>query len=238
MIVPKKITPCPIVDCVIELRFHTSIEPGAIFGIVYNAFKGAYPNVEKLALLNIPEQIRITDPNLIYQPWYRLRNGGFHLSTGARVLSLGRSGEYPGWSPFSERLQDMIATLDGLSIADAIERVGLRYINFFDFDIFDRIKLDVSINGASITGEDTLVRATILGNRYRSLLHVSNRASIMIEGTNRTGSIVDIDTWLEADFKDFFHDSTSAIEEGHSEEKQVFFGLLKDDFLQTLKPEY
>jgi len=238
MSIPKKITPCPIVDCTIELRFRTSVEPGAVFGIVYSAFKNEYPNVDKMPILNVPEQIRLVDPNMVYQAWYRLRNGGFVLAIGPRRVGLGKTGEYPGWSLFSNHLYRVVETLRGLGIADEIERVGLRYINFFDFDIFDKIKLVVSINDISVTSNQTLVRVAIPGRRYKSQMHVINQASVIVEGTNRTGSIIDIDTFLETDLKDFFQNSTSIIEEGHSEEKEVFFSLPKKEFLQTLNPEY
>jgi uncharacterized protein (TIGR04255 family) len=238
MSIPKKITPCPIVDCSIELRFRTSVEPGAVFGIGYSVFKNEYPNVEKMPILNVPEQIRLVDPNMVYQPWYRLRNGGLVLSIGPKRVGLGKAGEYPGWPLFSNHLHRMIETLRGLGIADEIERVGLRYINFFDFDIFDKIKLVVSINDISVTSNQTLVRVAIPGRRYKSQMHVTNQASVIVEGTNRTGSIIDIDTFLETDLKDFFQNSTSIIEEGHSEEKEVFFSLPKKEFLQTLNPEY
>jgi uncharacterized protein (TIGR04255 family) len=132
----------------------------------------------------------------------------------------------------------MVETLRGLAIVDEVERVGLRYINFFDFDIFDKIKLAVSINDISVTDNQTLVRVVIPGRRYKSQMHVTNKASVIVEGKNRAGSIIDIDTYLETDLKDFFQNSTSIIEEGHSEEKEVFFSLPKDDFLQTLNPEY
>lgn len=238
MSIPKKITPCPIVDCTIELRFRTSVEPGAVFGIVYSAFKNEYPNVEKMPILNVPEQIRLVDPNMVYQPWYRLRNGGLVLSVGPRLVALGKAGEYPGWTLFSDRFHHVVETLRGLGIADQVERIGLRYINFFDFDIFDKIKLRVAINDIPVTGNQTLVRITIPGRRYKSQLHVTNEASIIVEGSNRIGSIIDIDTSLETDLKDFFQNSTSIIEEGHNEEKEVFFTLPKDDFLQMLNPEY
>jgi uncharacterized protein (TIGR04255 family) len=238
MTIPKKITPCPIIECAIELRFRTSVEPGAVFGIVYTAFRNEYPNVEKMPILNVPEQIRLVDPNMVYQPWYRLRNGGFLLSIGPKKVALGKVGEYPGWSLFSIRLHKVVETLRGLGIVDEVERVGLRYINFFDFDIFDKIKLVVSIDNVSVTSNQTLVRVTIPGQRYKSQMHVTNQASVIVEKTNRTGSIIDIDTFLETDLKDFFQNSISIIEEGHTEEKEVFFSLPKNDFLQTLNPEY
>lgn len=236
--VPKKITPCPIVDCAIELRFRTSVEGGAIFGIVYQAVKSDYPNVEKLPILNIPEQIRFTDPNLIYLPWYRLRNGGFNISIGSRQVSIGNTGEYAGWPLFSERFRGLIETISGLGIVDEVERVGLRYINYFDFDIFTKAKLVVSLSGAPIASEETLVRALVPGKRYKSILHITNRGTITGSGSIRTGSIIDIDTFLEADLKDFFQNSGSIVEEGHAEEKEVFFSLLDDEFLGALNPEY
>lgn len=238
MSVPKKITPCPIVESIIELRFRTSIEPGAVFGILYTPFKTEYPNVEKMPTLNLPEQIRLEDPKLVYQPWYRLRNGGFLLAIGPKHVALTKTGEYPGWSVLSERLYRMVQTLRELGIVDEVERLALRYINFFEFDIFHKIKLRVSIDDRPLTSDETLVRAIIPSRRYKSLLHIANRASISVEGTKRTGSIIDIDTSLEMDLKEFFQNSTPIIEEGHSEEKEVFFGLLKGDFLQTLNPEY
>ena len=238
MSIPKKITPCPIIDSTIELRFQTSVEPGAVFGIVYSAFRNEYPTVEKMPILNVPEQIRLVDPNLVYQPWYRLRNGGFVLAIGPRRVGLGKAGEYLGWPIFSNRLYRLVETLHGLGIVDHVERVGLRYINFFDFDIFARIKLAVSINDKSITSNETLVRVVIPGRRYKSQMHVTNKASVTVEGKETAGSIIDIDTYLETDLKDFFQNPTSIIEEGHNEEKEVFFSLPKDDFLQTLNPEY
>jgi uncharacterized protein (TIGR04255 family) len=238
MSIPKKITPCPIVDCAIELRFRTSVEPGAVFGIVYSAFKNEYPNVDKMPILNLPEQIRLIDPNLVYQPWYRLRNGGFILTIGPRRVGLGKIGEYPGWSLFSDHLYRMVETIRRLVIVDEVERIGLRYINFFDFDIFNKIRLAVSINDISVTHNQTLVRVVIPGQHYKSQMHVTNKGSITVEVKHRTGSVIDIDTYLETDLKDFFQNSTPIIEEGHNEEKEVFFSLPKDDFLQTLNPEY
>jgi uncharacterized protein (TIGR04255 family) len=34
---PIKITPCPIVEAIIEIRFTTMLPSEAIFGIIYNA---------------------------------------------------------------------------------------------------------------------------------------------------------------------------------------------------------
>ncbi len=51
-------------------------------------------------------------------------------------------------------------------------------------------------------------------------------------------SIIDIDTSIESENINFFEDMNSILGKGHSIEKEIFFGLLKDDFLKSLNPEY
>ena len=69
MAAPKKITPCPIIESVVEIRFDSAIPAEAIFGVVYNAFNDIFPNKPiNLPILQIPEQIRNSDPNLQYKP--------------------------------------------------------------------------------------------------------------------------------------------------------------------------
>ena len=164
--------------------------------------------------------------------------GVFFFAIGARQLYLGKTGEYAGWALFSEKMRHVIETIEKLSFISEVERVGLRYVNFFNFDIFDRINLIISLSNRPITDNETLVRTTIPGQRFTSRLHVANKTSFTVEGLVRFGSVIDIDTFLVTDLNDFFKNPTSIIEEGHTEEKTVFFTLLKDDFIQTLNPEY
>lgn len=62
---PKKISPCPIVEASVEIRFTSEVLPDAIFGIIYQAFKDEFSSKpEKLPILQLPEQIRSMDRNL------------------------------------------------------------------------------------------------------------------------------------------------------------------------------
>jgi uncharacterized protein (TIGR04255 family) len=53
-----------------------------------------------------------------------------------------------------------------------------------------------------------------------------------------TGSILDLDVWLEASEFDVFSDAVDRFEDAHRCNKEIFFGLLKTDFLDSLAPEY
>ena len=67
------------------------------------------------------------------------------------------------------------------------------------------------------------------------MLQLANDASIIING--KTGSILDIDTYIEQ--KISFSQVNQLLEEGHAEEKNLFYGLLQQEFIDgKLNPEY
>jgi uncharacterized protein (TIGR04255 family) len=66
---PKKISPCPITEAIVELRFESDIPNDAVFGIVYQDFKTDYPVLEDLPILQLPESIRKQDKALHYKPY-------------------------------------------------------------------------------------------------------------------------------------------------------------------------
>ena len=45
MQIPKKITPCPILEAIVEIRFEPEEPDDAIFGIIYNKFKKRFPKL-------------------------------------------------------------------------------------------------------------------------------------------------------------------------------------------------
>ena len=51
-------------------------------------------------------------------------------------------------------------------------------------------------------------------------------------------SVIDIDTSIDGENINFFGDMNSILEKCHFIEKEIFFGLLKEDFKNSLNPEY
>ncbi len=58
------------------------------------------------------------------------------------------------------------------------------------------------------------------------------------DGTQIIGSIIDIDVSTAENGVNFFKNIKSLLGEAHRIEKEKFFGLLKTEFLETLKPVY
>lgn len=238
MPLPKKISPCPIIDTTLEIRFKSLMPAEAIFGVIYEKFNKTYPQTEKLPVLQIPEEIRNHDQNLIFQPHYRLKNDKFIISVGPRIIAFGLPGEYVGWSEFSSESKSMFTKVKKLNILNKIDRLGLRYVNFFDGDIFEKTKLTINLDNAHFLTEQTHYRATIKSSDFSQILQIVNNASVNKNSKISIGSIVDIDTSIERTDSSIYAGLNDFIEDAHSVEKKLFYSLLKDDFIATLNPEY
>ena len=118
------------------------------------------------------------------------------------------------------------------------ERLGLRYVNVFEsIDIFPKTHLSptFTIEQPLFTQEKSYFRTFFRRNNFGCLLQVSNE--LVETEQQRTASLIDIDVSLE---QEHLHNSTiiNTLDVAHTIEKELFFGLLKSDFLATLNPEY
>ncbi len=234
MKLPKVIEPCPIVDALFEIRFIPKTHPNAVFGMVYNVLQEDFPEVKNLPILQLPEAVRTTDPNLKFKPHYRISNQNFVTQIGPDVLTISSFPAYVGWGNFSIQIFKILDKIQKIGIINSVIRIGIRYINFFNDDIFQNINLKISFRDNDIEYKNTIVRTELEEGNFKSSLQVANNANY----ENKSGSIIDIDTSTESNLDNFFKEKEVIINKGHAIEKDLFFSLLKDDFLQTLNPTY
>lgn len=231
---PKSIEKCPIIDALVEIRFDTSVPSSAIFGIIYNELKDKYKNVENLPILQLPESVRNSDPNLKFKPFYRISNDKFVVQIGPDVLTIGSYPIYQGWDVFSKEIFNIIEKLNDLNIIDSFYRLALRYINFFEENIFRNIDLKILMRNNEIEYKNTVLRTEIEHNLFKSSVQIANNAN----HSGRNGSIIDIDTHLEHNLQDFFNCKEELLNNAHYSEKQLFYSLLNKSFLKKLNPIY
>ena len=232
---PKIINPCPILDALIEIRFSSKINSNAVFGLIYNALQSDFPKVESLPILQLPDIVRANDPNFRYKPHYKISNDKFVLQIGPDVIAISAYPSYVGWEVFSSKIFNILDIINEVSIINIIERIGLRYINFFKGNIVNDINLSVTINDKAIVFKNTVLRTEIEhSNGYSSTIQIANNAI----NNGQIGSIIDIDTFCTYNLLDFFPNKKEIINNAHTNEKELFFSLLKTDFLQTLNPTF
>jgi len=240
MTLPQKITPCPIIEAVVEIRFSSSIPPDAIFGLVYESFKDIFPSKPiDLPILQLPAQIRNADPNLIYQAHYRFSHNGFLLQIGPKTISVINKDEYVGWAAFSLKIKECFNKMKSINVIEKTKRFGLRYINFFEGqNIFDKLNLEISIDGKTIIGDETYLSSIKKTEDFVSNLKLSNSSKMERKGKETQGSLIDIDIFCEENGNTIYDNLDDILEKAHDAEKVIFFGLLKEAFLKELNPEY
>lgn len=231
--VPLKITPCPIYQAVIELRFNAAVPEDAIFGLVYDKFKNYFPTPNKLPILEMPSSIRDQE-DFRFQPHYHLTNEGFILGIGPKSISIICQKEYQGWSKFKDKVMMVFRGCQKLGLFKEILRLGIRYINLFpDDNIFNKTKINIDLTGSSIAEHQNVLRTEFDFEQYTIILHAINCAKFQ---KDKIGSVIDID--LVTRRADITTNLEKIIEEAHDYEKRLFFSLLNDDFLKKLTPEY
>lgn len=232
--IPKRISPCPILEALVEIRFEATVHPNVVFGLIYKAI-GGNQVPESLPVLQIPEQVRAIDPSFRFKPHYRLNDDQFPILIGPDVLAIASINTYPGWETFSKKILEVLNKINSDKIVKSISRLGLRYVNAFDFNVFPHLEFDIKLGSRSNNGlKQTIFRTEIDQDEFKSTLQLSDNALV----NNRMGSIIDIDTFQEGDLNNFFETMSDRINAGHQKEKELFFDLLKADFLETLNPEY
>jgi uncharacterized protein (TIGR04255 family) len=235
---PKKIDPCPIVESIFEIRFSSSLPDDAIFGVLYNQLKEEYPKFDQLPILQLPATIRANDPNLRYNPHFKTQKENFILQVGPRSFSLSNVGEYVGWDKFSDKIFTTYEHIKNSGIIHKIERLSLRYINILNgVNIFDNSNFIISLKKEAINRK-TSITTEIPFDKGACVLKATSDAKAQLGGPDGKaviGSVIDIDAVVNTDN---FKDINQAIQYAHDIEKELFFNILKEEFIETLNPEY
>lgn len=236
---PIRTEKCPIIDALIEIRFETPLFPNAVFGLIYDALREDYPDkVEKLPILQLPEQLREQDPGLKFKPYYKIENARFIVQIGPDVLTVSSKNPYPGWSIFESHVFYIIEKVIKRGIITKVIRIGHRYINFFSGDILPKLNIEFCVCNSLYNTSETTIRTEIKDGGFINTLQLSNSVTLEKDKELHLGSIIDIDTYR------FFDDLSSIgaykgnIKVAHKTGKALFFSLLKKDLLNSLNPIY
>jgi len=239
-LLPDIIEICPIDEAVFEIRYTSKSPVDAIFGILYSKIKDFFTgNPVPLPILQLPEAVRSQDPNLKYQAYHQLQKDNLILKIGPKMLGFSNLKPYSGWKNWSEFFYNVLKEILQTEVINQVERIGLRYINLFNTNIFDKVKFEIKINKDILKDESTHLRTEILDEGFIKILQIGNSVNVIKINENIISSFIDIDCIynIEDDFN-FFKNYKDIVEKAHIKEKTLFFSLLEDSFLKELKPYY
>lgn len=239
--IPSKLDNCPIIESVLEIRFDSAFDRSVVFPILYSVISSDFQAPIPLPILQIPENIKEQDPNLMFQPYYRLAlkdDPNVSLQIGPRVIAFSFTQNYSGWDSFRTYVTKYVGVIKSTNVIKKVLRMGFRVINFFDWDIFKKgIELKVSLDGSEIPYIETAIKTKFVNGNYESTVNILNNANLNNAQSKRLGSVIDIDTCtIYCD--NFFANVSQYMDDAHSAEKAIFFNLLTDDLINSLNPTY
>lgn len=236
---PVRIDPCPIVEAVFEIRF-SSTEPWATMpGLLYAQIRDQYHEQRQLPIASLPEEIRRQDPALSRLPMMQFVGTDFLIQLGPRVVSLvTKPNSYPGWAAIELELRWMLERLQAAGFVSEGERLGVRYIDFIAGDVFQNLILGLQVGQQPLAGVQADVTTILQRERLTIRLQAANGAIVARPSGPQRGSVLDVDAWFGALDFEVFANSMSRFSEAHRIIKELFFGLLRPEYLATLSPVY
>lgn len=251
--IPKKLNKCPLFDVAFEIRFIPDISPEMVISEVYLNVKDVLGSYKDLPIMELPAEIRRQDPNLKYSPYYEFKekDSDFFVRVGPRMLAFHVHPNYPGWSSWFDYIKTVMDQLKKSSFLGNVERIGLRYINFFEGitkDFLDHTNVVLSVRNHKFSGKNILLRFEETLDPDKNFIAITQIVSPHVKtktfkdgrSESQNGSIIDIDCIhnMNKPSKLFYQKWEQFLEELHHKEKELFFGLLEKNFLDSLDPEW
>jgi uncharacterized protein (TIGR04255 family) len=236
---PIRIDPCPIVEAIFEIRFTSTATWLTMPGLLYDKIRDKYQEQKQLPTAGIPEEIRRQDPAFAHLPLMQFLGADFLVQLGARVISLvTKPNAYPGWTAIEGELRWILERLQAAGFINEGERLGVRYIDFMAEDVFQNLILGLQVGGKPL--EDVQADlTTILPRELLTIrLKVANGAIVIRPSGPQRGSVLDVDAWFGALDFEVFSNSIARFAEAHRAIKELFFGLLRPEYLAKLSPVY
>jgi len=136
MQLPVCLSKPPMTDAVAEVRFNSKLPDLAVPGIVWDSLREQYQNLIPNQYHQIPAPLKsIINSELSHFPEFILENEESKIDIGAKTLVF-RLKNYTKWEDFLKALS-LVYLKISKSLQPQITRIGLRYVNKFDFGLFD-----------------------------------------------------------------------------------------------------
>ncbi|GBD87591.1 hypothetical protein BMS3Abin03_01525 [bacterium BMS3Abin03] len=238
MKLPRKISPDPLLSTVVELRLTFNLKREEILNYFYPLLKDKYPKFE---FIGLPTELK-DKGNIQYKPDFQFKNEQFALSLSNDVLVFENIGEYPLWENYFKSIKDDLAIIGKGDFVVSIKRIGLRYISIFQnkLSLTDLCNINLDIKEPeNYIQKDRVLHSTFTKNNVKLFLRIYENASAQKLNKSFNGLLIDIDASQADNIPQNFDESLfTIIDKLHKEEKILFYRLLKEDFINSLKPEY
>lgn len=222
----------PIIDTGLEMTLSYSVPSDAIVGILFNILHQDDNNVglQKLPVSNIPDEIRKMDSNLKDKPTHQISCREGFVQIGESVLCIGGKMPYTSWDAFEKFIKQIVNYLIVNSLVNHVELIKLRYLNFYTYNIFECINLNISMPGINnICSNSTVFRTEFpCTEEIIGVLQITNGVHVknMSLELDNDGSLIDIQTLAKKVSLDNWLDTVQKL---HEQVDSLFIKLTRKE---------
>ena len=239
MNLPSQISPNPLINSMIEIRFESSLSQEEVLPTLFPIFSKDFP---KLKERRIPIAIKEQDIDLRYAANYVFSNEKYSIFIDSNVIGFeNANNDYQLWTNYFPIIKENVNTLMNLNIISKIERIGVRYSSLFENinSFSDILKIDIQFPYPDYAKSDYVFKTQLKKDNIILLLQLVQNATVKQNDKSRTGILIDIDASISDDIENSTNEQIfHLIDQLHYEEKKLFFSLINESFLATLNPQY
>ncbi|CAI0837211.1 Uncharacterised protein [Serratia quinivorans] len=249
MQIPTYLKSQPVIEAALEIRFNKETQISEIIpGYLFHSFNCKKPIVN-LPNSQIPKNVRDADEQLHYSILHTLELEKYLVGISDHGIVISTNNFYDGWSEFKATITSVINALSKLNINDKIERIGMKYIDFFESKekgecLFDKLNIEFNLAGESLNKNKLSLRLEKKDGDFSTIIQILSHARVLSDDGefNKKGLILDIDTVknldTDKDVRDFIENTERYLNEIHDHNKITFFSCLKDSTIESLSPVY
>lgn len=244
MNLPKKIHPDNLVETIVEIRMRPLCAPELWAGMV-----SSNPLFIGYNFLPIPQV------NVCFSPEGRPDAkfpklfsdcAGVFVKDNIRFIMLRNCltfncnlGKYVGWDIYSAEIEQVMKAVQESGITKVFNRTGLRYISEYkDIPILDNIKGVIDVGEAGLGLNRQELKLSKIEENVKVFVSLTNLNKRKTPKGDYKSSLFDVNVYENFAESESISVVINSLNKVHQIEKETFFGLLKDDFVKSLNPEY
>lgn len=237
MRIPRKIDD-RLKDAIVNVQFQSSLPGNAVEGAFLSLLKNEFQ------VVTIGQSNAIQIDQLVIQPqqsFYVHKEGKFRVDIKASSITFNLIDGYAGWNEYFTVISSTLSALFEEKIISHAFRIGVRYISVFDQErIFDHIVPKLSFAPFDSTSSRSQFRIELPRQDFLVILTLINAFPKTVgEDVKEIYSVIDIDTFKLFDpLVSSGPELLKWLNGAHDEQKEVFFSLLKQEFVDSLNPQY
>lgn len=242
MKIPKSIAPDRIKDAIVEINFESDYPNEVNLGVFFSALKDNYKYTNK----PIGTQ-QVSSNSINFNKEFTLSLGGISLFYNDKIkfqinnnsIAFNCLGDYILWDNYFNEIKNVLTKIASTNVVKAFKRVGVRYISEYkNIDLKDSINFNFSFGFPDVVSNSYSFNSEFDLDEHKVVLNLNNNVLIVIDEKVTPTSVIDIDI-IKMNLNVNNHlELFKIIDDAHTLEKNVFFKLIREEFLESLNPKY